>query len=94
MIMTNTAAYKYDFTARGEPAERKHHSEVSRQQLTRAFCRPLSPVLADLLDIVMAVYAADRRSPRNYQRRTHGTTANRHSCGRSLYTNLERPGDS
>ena len=65
--MTNTAVYEYDFTARGEPAERKPHSEVSRQQLARAFCRPLSPVLADLLDIVMAVYAADRRSPRNYR---------------------------
>ena len=40
---------------------------LNGQRLSRAFCRALRASLADLLDVVMAVYAADRRSPRNFK---------------------------
>ena len=64
--MTKPPTYQYDFTANGAPPERIRSSEVSRLRITRKFFQRLHPTLADLLDVTIALYVADRRSPRSY----------------------------
>ena len=64
--MTKSPIYQYDFTASSAPPERICSSEVSRLRITRKFFQRLPPTLADLLDVTIALYAADRRSPRSY----------------------------
>ncbi len=64
--MTKSPLYQYDFTASSAPPERSRSSEVSRLRITRKFFQRLPPTLADLLDVTIALYAADRRSPRSH----------------------------
>lgn len=59
--------YYYDFTDDVLPVELDPHYWVDGQRLSRAFCRALPSSLADLLDVVMAAYAADRRSRRDFK---------------------------
>ena len=59
--------YSYDFADQVQPVELDSYYWLNGQRLSRAFCRALRASLADLLDIVMAVYAADRRSPRSFK---------------------------
>ena len=59
--------YSYDFADQVQPVELDSYYWLNGQRLSRAFCRALHASLADLLDIVMAVYAADRRSPRSFK---------------------------
>ena len=69
--------FEYDFMAGSNPEELDGSYWMNGERLTRSFCQELPAGLADLLDIVMAVYAADRRSPRDFsgtstgQRRIH-----------------------
>ena len=69
--------YEYDFIAGSNPEELDGSYWMNGERLTRSFCQELPAGLADLLDIVMAVYAADRRSRRDFsgtstgQRRIH-----------------------
>jgi 7-cyano-7-deazaguanine synthase in queuosine biosynthesis len=63
--------------------------------LSRAFCLELPPRMADLLDVAMAVYAADRRSLRDFnkagtgQRRIHIRLAVREP---TIWASSEMPG--
>ena len=59
--------YSYNFADQVQPVELDNYYWLNGQRLSRAFCRALRASLADLLDVVMAVYAADRRSPRNFK---------------------------
>ena len=59
--------YSYDFADQVQPVELDSYYWLNGQRLSRAFCRALRASLADLLDVVMAVYAADRRSTRNFK---------------------------
>ncbi len=62
----------YNFADQVQPVELDSYYWLNGQRLSRAFCRALHASLADLLDLVMAVYAADRRSSRNYSRAATG----------------------
>ena len=62
----------YDFTTDAQPVELDPFFWMDDQRLSRAFCQALPANLADLLDVVMAVYAADRRSPRDFKRASAG----------------------
>ena len=59
---------------------------LNGQRLSRAFCRALRAGLADLLDVVMAVYAADRRSQRSFK----GTAAGHRRI--SIRVGVRNPG--
>ena len=59
--------YTYDFTADAQPVELDPFFWIDGRRLSRAFCQALPAALADLLEVVMAVYAADRRSPRVFK---------------------------
>jgi len=59
--------YSYDFADDVHPVELDAHYWLDGRRLSRAFCRALPPSLADLLDVVMATYAADRRSRRDFR---------------------------
>ena len=63
----------FDFTASVQPVELEPIYWLDGQRLSRAFCQAIPSNLADLLDIVMAVYAADRRSRREFKRGSVGT---------------------
>lgn len=69
--------YTYDFVRASHLLGNEGHYWLDDERLSQAFCMRLSPRMADLLDLVMAVYAADRRSPRDFkgestgQRRIH-----------------------
>ena len=67
-----TAHHFYNFADQVKPVELDSYYWLNGQRLSRAFCRALHASLADLLDVVMAVYAADRRSSRNYSRAAAG----------------------
>ena len=62
----------FDFTANVQPVELEPIYWLDGQRLSRAFCQAVPANLADLLDIVMAVYAADRRSRRDFKRAASG----------------------
>ena len=62
----------FDFTDNVQPVELEPIYWLDGQRLSRAFCQALPGNLADLLDIVMAVYAADRRSRRDFKRAASG----------------------
>ena len=64
--------YNYDFTADAQPVELDPFFWIDGRRLSRAFCQALPANLADLLEVVMAVYAADRRSPRDFKRAAAG----------------------
>ena len=69
--------YSYDFADHFQPVELDPSFWMDGRRLSRAFCLALPANLADLLDIVMAVYAADRRSPRYYK----GTASGQRQIG-------------
>ena len=62
----------FDFSANVQPVELEPIYWLDAQRLSRAFCQALPANLADPLDIVMAVYAADRRSRRDFKRLKSG----------------------
>ena len=62
-----SAPYSYDFASHVQPMELDSFYWLNGQRLSRAFCQALPANLADLLDVVMAVYAADRRSRRDFK---------------------------
>lgn len=62
----------FDFTSNVKPVELEPTFWLDGQRLSRAFCQAVPAKLADLLDIVMAVYAADRRSRRDFKRAASG----------------------
>ena len=64
--MTSTP-YSYDFAAQVQPVELQSSYWLNGLRLSRAFCQALPANSSDLLDVVMAVYAADRRSPRDFK---------------------------
>ena len=71
----------FDFTGIVQPVELEPIFWLDGQRLSRAFCQALPASLADLLDIVMAVYAADRRSRRNFKRAASGQRSMRVRVG-------------
>ena len=62
----------FDFTANVQPVELEPIYWLGDQRLSRAFCQALPANLGDLFDIVMAVYATDRRSRRDFKRSKSG----------------------
>jgi 7-cyano-7-deazaguanine synthase in queuosine biosynthesis len=56
--------WHFDFSTRPAPAELESYYWVNDGQLSRAFGSSLPPRLADLVDLTMAVYYADRRAVR------------------------------
>ena len=64
--------HSFDYTENVHPVELEPVYWLDGQRLSRAFCHALPSGLADLLDIAMAVYAADRRSRRDYKRMASG----------------------
>jgi hypothetical protein len=56
--------WHFDFSTRPAPAELESYYWVNDGQLSRAFGSSLPPRLADLIDLTMAVYYADRRAVR------------------------------
>ena len=59
--------YEHNFTNHTGSVARSGSYWINSERLSRTFCRPLSSGMADLLDVVMSVYAADRMSPRDFK---------------------------
>ena len=64
--------YTYDFTSDAQPLELEAHYWLNGERLSYAFGVQLPSRMADLLDVTMAVYAADRRSPRDFKKENTG----------------------
>ncbi len=62
----NTSSFTYDFATQVSP-DRDDGFWLDGQRMSHAFCNALPSYVADLLDVAMAVYAADRRSKRHYK---------------------------
>lgn len=58
--------HSFEFETRINHKGQAGHYWMRQQSLSEAFCLALSPRMADLLDVSMAIYAADRQSPRNH----------------------------
>ena len=67
--------YRYDFTGIDVPVELGRSFWLDDRSLSRTFFDALPARSADLLDIVMAVYTADRRSRREFNRGRTGQRA-------------------
>ena len=63
----NNSHYEYDFTDDLLSPTQSNPIRLKLESVSRSLMASLSPKMADLLDVVMAVYAADRWSPRNYK---------------------------
>ena len=89
--MSNTP-YSYDFASVPQPMELEGHYWLNGERISNAFGVELPSRMADLLDVAMAAYAADRRSPRDFknantgQRRIHVRSAVREP---QLWANAE-----
>ena len=59
--------YNYDFSNELAPVGSGDSYWLDDQRLSRAFHREVPRRMADLLEVAMSVYAADRRSRRNYR---------------------------
>ena len=59
--------YEHNFANHTGSVARSGSYWINSERLSRTFCRPLSSGMADLLDVVMSVYAADRMSPRDFK---------------------------
>ena len=59
--------YKYDFTDQTQPVGLGDNFWIDGKPLALAFCHAIPERMADLLEVAMSVYAADRRSLRNYE---------------------------
>ena len=58
---------RYKPTIHSRPVEAPDSVWLAAPRISRLFCTPLPADLADLLDVAVAIYAADRRSRRNYR---------------------------
>ena len=73
----NTETYSYDFTVHPQDVGLDSTCWIDGVSLSRPFSEALPAKAADLLDLALAVYAADRASPRDFngantgQRRIH-----------------------
>src|SRR5687768_3593731 len=56
--------YQFDFSTDPVQAELERYYWVDDRQLSHAFGATLPPILADLVDLAMSVYYADRRAVR------------------------------
>lgn len=61
----NASPFTYDFTTQPSP-DRDEGFWVDGKRISRAFCSALPSDTADLLEVAMCIYTADRRSVRNY----------------------------
>ena len=59
--------YEYDFTSAASSEAHVSPFRLELKNITRTLMAPIAPRMADLLEVVMAVYAADRQSRRNYR---------------------------
>ena len=62
----STSSFTYDFAIHPLP-DREDDFWLDGKQMSHAFCEALPPEVADLLEVAMAIYAADRRSVRDYK---------------------------
>ena len=62
----------YDFASNSLPIELEGHYSLDGERISKAFGVELPSRMADLLDVAMAVYAADRRSPRDFKKARTG----------------------
>ncbi len=62
----NTSPFTYDFASQPLP-DREEGFWLDGKQMSHAFCEALQPEVADLLEVALAIYAADRRSVRDYR---------------------------
>ena len=60
----NTSTFTYDFAIQASP-DRDDGFWLDGERMSYAFCNALSCDVADLLDVAMAIYAADRRAARD-----------------------------
>ena len=58
---------KYDFTSSTTQADCGYNYWFNPNSLTRLFCQPLPSRAADLLDVLMTIYTADRLSRRDFR---------------------------
>ena len=63
----NLKQYEYDFTDQAQPVGLGDNFWLDGEPLALAFCHAISGRMADLLEVAMSVYAADRRSLRDYK---------------------------
>jgi len=59
--------YTYDFTNDTTPVELGGSYWIDNERLARSFCQRLPAKIADLQDVALATYAADRRSLRDFK---------------------------
>ncbi len=64
--------YTYDFASNSQPMELEGHYWLNGERLSHAFGVKLPSRMADLMDVAMAVYAADRSSPRDFNKANTG----------------------
>ena len=64
--------FKYDFTSASLPGEQINPFRLELKSITRSLMASITQKMADLLDVVMAVYAADRQSRRSYREMSTG----------------------
>ena len=62
----NQALHEYDFTDLAQPVGLGNNFWLDDKRLSRAFCHAIPGRMADLLEVAMSVYTADRRSLRHY----------------------------
>ena len=62
----STSSFTYDFATQPLP-DQEEGFWLDGKQVSHAFCEALQAEVADLLEVAMAIYAADRRSVRNYK---------------------------
>ena len=60
-------SYTYDFANDTTPVELGGSYWIDNERLARSFCQRLPAKIADLQDVALAIYAADRRSLRNFK---------------------------
>ena len=63
----NDLSHFHDFSDQPTPAGSTETYWLNGERLSRAFCQALPGRTADLLEVAMSVYAADRRSRRDYR---------------------------
>ena len=62
----NLKQYEYDFTDHAQPVGLGDNFWIKGEPMALAFCHAIPERMADLLEVAMSVYAADRRSLRDY----------------------------
>lgn len=64
--------YTYDFTHNVQPVDLEGYYWLNGERLSQVFCHELPSRMADLIEVALAVYAADRRSPRTFSKASTG----------------------